>query len=208
MERPMRRFRQQLSPSEARKVLERNTHGVLACVDEDGEPYAVPLSYACVERTRDAAGGTAIAARDEDDDTADHGTATATRDEDDATRGPAATDTADPAANLTLLFHCARDGHKLRCIEHEPRVSFCVVDADEVVPERFTTYFRSVIAFGRARVLGDEETHAMQSALMELARTYSPGIDAEREIANGLPRVAIVEFTVERLTGKQAKELV
>ena len=183
MERPMRRFRQQLSPSEARKVLERNTHGVLACVDEDGEPYAVPLSYACVERTRDAAGGTAIAARDEDS-------------------------TADHATNLTLFFHCARDGHKLRCIEHEPRVSFCVVDADEVVPERFTTYFRSVIAFGRARVLGDEETHAMQSALMELARTYSPGIDAEREIANGLPRVAIVEFTVERLTGKQAKELV
>ena len=161
MERAMRRKRQQLEPSEAREILERNTHGVLALVDEDGEPYAVPLSYACVER--DGA--------------------------------------------LTLLFHCARDGHKLRCVEHEPRASFCVVDADAIVPERFTTHFRSVIAFGRARVLGAEEMAGKEGALTALARKYSPGIDAAEEIASSLPRVAIIEFAIERLTGKQAKEL-
>ncbi len=163
MERAMRRTRQQLSEREAREVLARNTHGVLALVDEDGEPYAVPLSYACVER--------------------DDGT-------------------------LALFFHCAREGHKLRCIAHEPRASFCVVDADEIVPERFTTHFRSVICFGRARVLGMEETEGKEEALLALARKYSPGLDAAEEIASGLPRVAIIEFAVERLTGKQAKELI
>ena len=55
-----------------------------------------------------------------------------------------------------LYFHCAREGHKLDAIRREARASFCVVDRDEVVPEEYTTYFRSVIAFGRVRVIEDE----------------------------------------------------
>ena len=55
-----------------------------------------------------------------------------------------------------LYFHCAREGHKLDAIRREARASFCVVDRDEVVPEEYTTYFRSVIAFGRIRVIGDD----------------------------------------------------
>ena len=54
-----------------------------------------------------------------------------------------------------LWFHCARTGHKLDAILLEPKVSFCVVDRDQVVPLEYTTYFRSVILFGKARVLED-----------------------------------------------------
>lgn len=161
----MRRKRQELSESETLAILRRSTHGVMALVDEDGEPYAVPLSHALVER-------------------------------DDGPR---------------LLFHCAREGAKLRCLAHEPRVSFCVVDEDDVVPERFTTHFRSAIAFGRARVLqGGEEAEApeVRAALEAIAGKYSPGIDPTEEIAGALARVAIIEMRIERLTGKQAKELI
>ena len=52
-----------------------------------------------------------------------------------------------------------------------------------------------------------EEAHD-EGALKALAEKYSPGLDATAEIAGGLARVAIIELTVERLTGKQAKELV
>ena len=45
MFRPMRRFKQALSPEECRAVLERGTSGVLALSGDEGWPYAVPLSY-------------------------------------------------------------------------------------------------------------------------------------------------------------------
>ena len=45
MFRPMRRFKQALSPEECRAVLERGTSGVLALTGDGGWPYAVPLSY-------------------------------------------------------------------------------------------------------------------------------------------------------------------
>ena len=41
----MRRNKQKLSAEECVALLKQNTSGVLALVDNDGFPYAVPLSY-------------------------------------------------------------------------------------------------------------------------------------------------------------------
>jgi len=46
-----------------------------------------------------------------------------------------------------LFFHSAGSGHKLDAIRRDPKASFCVIDCDRVVPEAYTTYFRSVFAF-------------------------------------------------------------
>mgnify|MGYP002565222328 CR=1 FL=1 len=54
-----------------------------------------------------------------------------------------------------IFFHCAKEGHKLDGIARSDKVSFCVIDQNEIRPEEYTTYFRSVIAFGRARILED-----------------------------------------------------
>ena len=56
-------------------------------------------------------------------------------------------------SNSKLYFHCAASGYKLEAIARNPKVSFCVIDQDQVVPEEYTTYFRSVIIFGQARIL-------------------------------------------------------
>ena len=53
-------------------------------------------------------------------------------------------------ADDKLYFHLATSGHKLDGIRRNEKVSFCVIAQDEVVPERFATDYRSVIAFGRA----------------------------------------------------------
>jgi len=45
MFRKMRRINQQLSTSQTVDILQRNTAGTLALLDEQGFPYAVPLSY-------------------------------------------------------------------------------------------------------------------------------------------------------------------
>ena len=46
MHRPMRRQDRETTAAEARELLARCDYGVLATVDADGQPYAVPLSYA------------------------------------------------------------------------------------------------------------------------------------------------------------------
>ena len=65
-----------------------------------------------------------------------------------------------------LYFHCAKTGHKLDSIARDPRVSFCVVDQDQIVPEEYTTYFRSVIVFGRASVIDDDEGRRKAAELL------------------------------------------
>ena len=108
-----------------------------------------------------------------------------------------------------LWFHCAREGHKLDAILRDPKVSFCVVDRDQVVPLEYTTYFRSVVLFGKARVL--EDPTEIRAALEKLALRYAPeDSEAHREaiLEKELPAAVMVEVTVEHLSGKEAIELV
>ena len=107
-----------------------------------------------------------------------------------------------------IFFHCAKTGHKLDAIWRESKVSFCVVDADQVIPAEYTTYYRSVVAFGRARVL--EEVSEKRKALEKLAEKYSPELERGRslEIDKQFAGVCMVEMQIEHLTGKEAIELV
>ena len=107
-----------------------------------------------------------------------------------------------------LYFHCAREGHKLDAIRREARASFCVVDRDDVKPAEYTSYFRSVIIFGRVRVLEDE---AQKRAAIELlARRYFPEDSAEnrrRAIEREWTGLCMLEMDIEHMSGKEAKEL-
>ena len=107
-----------------------------------------------------------------------------------------------------LYFHSAVAGHKLDALGHGEKASFCVIAADDIVPEEFTTHFRSAIVFGRARVVTDdvEKRHA----LLVLAEKYSPDyLDrAGAEIDGDWKRVSVIELAVEHMTGKASLELV
>lgn len=107
--------------------------------------------------------------------------------------------------NSKLYFHCAKTGHKLDAIKHNNKVSFCVIDKDQVVPEEYTTYFRSVIVFGKARILEDDEK---RESLEILAKKYSPNQDIQAEVDKFMKVVVMVEIDIEHISGKQAKELV
>ena len=106
-----------------------------------------------------------------------------------------------------IYFHCAKQGHKLDAIRRDERVSFCVVDKDDVVQEKYTTLYRSVIAFGRARVV--EDPGEKRAAVTSLAEKYSPdhrdgiaaAVDSEWNALN------IVRIDIEHVTGKEAREL-
>jgi hypothetical protein len=107
-----------------------------------------------------------------------------------------------------LYFHAATKGHKLDALERSAKASFCVIAADDIVPEKFTTYFRSAVAFGKARVVtGDEEK---RHGLMLLAEKYSPDYleAAGAEIDGDWERVTVIAVDVEHVTGKASIELV
>ena len=57
-----------------------------------------------------------------------------------------------------LYFHCGKAGHKLDGIRRDAKASFCVIDQDQVVPEEYTTYFRSVIVFGQIHEITDDKS--------------------------------------------------
>ena len=111
-------------------------------------------------------------------------------------------------ADGRLYFHSALSGHKVDAIRKCDKASFCVIEQDEVHPEKYTTFFRSVIAFGRIHIIEDE-TEKLETARM-LVNRYNPNQEEalQKELENGLSRMLMIRFGIEHLTGKEAIELV
>ena len=108
-----------------------------------------------------------------------------------------------------LYFHCATSGHKLDAIRRDPKASFCVIDQDQIVPEEYTTYFRSVIVFGTVRIM--EEESEKRAAIEKLALKYAPkdsGENRRKAIEREWAPLCMLEMTVSHLSGKEAVELV
>ena len=110
-------------------------------------------------------------------------------------------------AEGAIIFHSAMQGHKVDAIRRDSRCSFCVIEQDEVKPAEFTTYFRSVIAFGRISIL--ENTDEKVQALRLLGRRYSPGDESglQHEIDKSLDHVLLLRLDIDHLSGKEAIEL-
>ncbi len=111
-------------------------------------------------------------------------------------------------ADGKLYFHSAKTGHKIDAIKNHEKVSFCVIDQDQIVPEKYTTYFRSVIAFGKAHLVEDE--NEMRRIAATLAMKYSADFKEgiPKEIDSSIKHMAIIEMTIDHMTAKEAIELV
>jgi nitroimidazol reductase NimA-like FMN-containing flavoprotein (pyridoxamine 5'-phosphate oxidase superfamily) len=76
------------------------------------------------------------------------------------------------------------------------------------MPHEYTTYFRSVIVFGKARILGNEGEK--RSVLEKLTAKYSPDHyqDRLREFDKQPRQVCLVELAIEHITGKEHIEFI
>lgn len=108
--------------------------------------------------------------------------------------------------NNNIYVHCAKEGHKIDAILNQSKVSFAVVDQDTIVSEEYTSYFRSVIAFGKASIVEGRQYHEAFTALVE---KYCSGQKQEEKQAMiaGCKNALIMAIAIEHLSGKQAKEL-
>lgn len=111
-------------------------------------------------------------------------------------------------ADGKLYFHCANKGYKLDAIAHSSKASFCVIDRDKVVPESFLTEYISVIAFGEAHIVTDEEEKKRSISL--LAAKYGTGDREaeEQEIRKSWKALSMIRFDIEEITGKAASVVI
>lgn len=108
-----------------------------------------------------------------------------------------------------IFFHGAKNGHKLDAISRNEKVSFCVIDKDQVVQDKYTSYFRSVIVFGKTRILEDDAEK--RKAIEILTARYSPDQEKTHQlqaIEKEYSRVCMIELAIEHMSGKEAIELV
>lgn len=103
--------------------------------------------------------------------------------------------------NNSIYFHCAGEGQKLDIIKRHEKVSFCTVSETELVPEKFTTKYKSVIAFGTAAIIIGEEKMV---ALGKLIEKYSPGFEemGKRYISAEEGDTTVIKISVDHITGK------
>ena len=111
-------------------------------------------------------------------------------------------------ADGKIYFHSAKNGHKIDAIQRNEKASFCVIDQDQIVPEKYTTFFRSVIVFGRLRLVEDmEEMRRIAATLaMKYSADFKEGIP--KEINASIRNMAILELTIDHITAKEAIELI
>ena len=99
--------------------------------------------------------------------------------------------------------------HKIDAIKNSSKVSFCVIDQDKIVPEEYTTYFRSVIVFGNARFIEDDAEK--RKAIEILGKKYAPD-DTEEGLNSAIEKewnpLCMIELAIDHMTGKEAIELV
>jgi len=104
-----------------------------------------------------------------------------------------------------IYFHCATTGHKLDNIKENNKVSFCAVGESKIISEKFSTKYESVIIFGKASIVDDDEK---KEALLEIIKKYSPDFieSGKKYIESDFDKTLVVKIEIEHMTGKKAKE--
>ena len=109
--------------------------------------------------------------------------------------------------NEKIYFHSAKAGHKVDAIIKNPKVSFAVIDEDTIASEKYTTYFRSVVAFGKARIVeGNEWMEAFKALVEKYSGDQSE--EAKHKEITGCARSYIFAIDIEYITGKEAVEFI
>jgi hypothetical protein len=100
-----------------------------------------------------------------------------------------------------IYFHCALEGRKLAILAANNRASFCVVGTTEVLPDKFSTRYESVIVFGRVTEVLDQDK---QRGLEALVDKYCPDHREKglQYIAADVAKTRVFTLQIESICGK------
>lgn len=104
-----------------------------------------------------------------------------------------------------IYFHSALEGHKIDGINRSNKVSFCIVEEVETIPNKFSTRYRSVIAFGKVEEVKDQ--NEKKAGLLGIIKKYSSDyIDkGMKYIDSDYEKTAVFRIVIEHMTGKKVK---
>ncbi|KUO68001.1 MAG: MFS transporter [Clostridia bacterium BRH_c25] len=104
-------------------------------------------------------------------------------------------------SSSSIYFHCAMEGQKLENIMHNNKVSFCVVGPTTILSQSFSVNYESVVAFGRAKEVFEDEK---QAALEALVSKYSAAFTKEglEYIRKSSSVTRMFKIEIEHMTGK------
>jgi nitroimidazol reductase NimA-like FMN-containing flavoprotein (pyridoxamine 5'-phosphate oxidase superfamily) len=110
-------------------------------------------------------------------------------------------------AENALYFHGAKEGHKIDAIKAHDQVSFAVFGEDYKKDGDWAYYVKSVIIFGRAKLIDDEEEARRMTRFIGLK--YYPA--AETQAVDDLLKrmkghVQAIRVDIEHMTGKLVHE--
>lgn len=118
-------------------------------------------------------------------------------------------------ADGMLAFHCAHSGKRISLIKQDARVQYTTVQEHSMIPScsisgdnasGATQFFRSVMVWGRTRIIEDvAEKARLLTALMQqrqLEGGYAEILSDSPGYAAMLRQVCVIAVTPESLTGK------
>lgn len=107
-----------------------------------------------------------------------------------------------------IYFHCAPTGHKLDAIRHCDKASFCVIAQDDVLPDKLTSAYLSVIAFGRVCVIDAPEEQKRIARIIgeKFSTDYREIYEKAIEGSVKSDRMRCIAFKIEHVTGKAGRQ--
>lgn len=102
-----------------------------------------------------------------------------------------------------IYFHCSKRGRKINNLRVNPKVSFSIVDSENIVEEKFTTDYTSLNVEGTISFI--EEAEEQIRLLRLLCQRLAPHAIERREevIHKYLPAVLLLKLSIESLSGKE-----
>ena len=101
-----------------------------------------------------------------------------------------------------IYIHSAKYGYKIDALKQNDKVCFTAILNSQIIPDKFTAAFESVVAFGKASFIddGDEKLTALRTFI---ERFYPDHQEAgERFIHAAYEKTQIIRIDVEQMTGK------
>ena len=104
-----------------------------------------------------------------------------------------------------IYFHGAMEGHKNDAVKRCDKVSYCVIDKGFRKDGDWWYTFKSVIVFGKIRILTDKDEKI--DKLTYLGDKFFPTHEETvSEINRMLDRTEVFEITIEHMSGKLVRE--
>ena len=107
--------------------------------------------------------------------------------------------------NGKIYFHGAKSGHKIDAIKNCDKVSFCVYDKGYREDGDWPLHIRSVVVFGRIRMV-EEQEKAVEICTNLCKKFTDDAAYIEQELLHSGGRVLCLELSPESMTGKLVKE--